>query len=299
VGIIETENLTRRYGRAEALSGLSLSVPAGSSFAFLGPNGAGKTTTIKILMNLIAPTLGTARVLGVDSRSLRSAALAKIGYVSENQNLPPWMTVRQLADYCRPFYPTWDRDLEASLVRKFELPVDRPLRHLSRGVKMKAALLAALAYRPKLLVMDEPFSGLDPMVREEFVDGLREASRSSEWTIFVSSHDVEEVERLCDWVAVLDSGRLSYSESATSLLGRFRTVHVVRAPAGAAPAGSPGREDPDSVFRITEGAYAGEATLAGYRERYPGALVTAAPMTLREIFLSQARLKRKSRGTEP
>ena len=112
MNIIETKNLTRRFGRTEAVQGLDLAVPAGSVFALLGPNGAGKTTTLKMLMNLLPPTGGSAQVLGVDSRKLGERELAQIGYVSENQQLPLWMTVRQLLDYCRPFYPTWDRELE-------------------------------------------------------------------------------------------------------------------------------------------------------------------------------------------
>src|SRR4051812_12855846 len=168
MNIIETKNLTRRFGRAEAVHGVNLVVPAGSVFALLGSNGAGKTTTIKMLVNLLRPSAGEARVLGVDSRKLGERELAQLGYVSENQQLPLWMTVRQFFDYCRPFYPTWDRALEKTLLARFDLPLGRKLAQLSRGMLMKAALLSSLAYRPKLLVLDEPFSGLDPLVRDEF-----------------------------------------------------------------------------------------------------------------------------------
>jgi ABC-2 type transport system ATP-binding protein len=197
---IETHNLTRRFGRTEAVHELNLAVPTGSVFALLGPNGAGKTTTLKMIMNLLQPTGGAATILGVDSRKLGERELAQIGYVSENQQLPLWMTVRQLLDYCRPFYPTWDRALERKLLGQFELPETRKLSELSRGMLMKAALLSSLAYRPKLLVLDEPFSGLDPLVREEFTRGLLEISEAGEWTVFVSSHDIEEVERLADHI---------------------------------------------------------------------------------------------------
>src|SRR4051812_39576805 len=136
MNIIETKNLTRRFGRAEGVHELNLVVPAGSVFALLGPNGAGKTTTIKMLMNLLRPTGGEARVLGVDSRKLGERELAQLGYVSENQQLPVWMTVRQFLDYCRPFYPAWDRDLEKTLLARFALPESRKLAHLSRGMLM-------------------------------------------------------------------------------------------------------------------------------------------------------------------
>src|SRR4051812_16429068 len=133
MNIIETTNLTRRFGRNEAVHDLNFAVPTGSVTALLGANGAGKTTTIKLLMNLLSATSGSARVLGVDSHQLGEKEKAQIGYVSENQDLPLWMSVRQLLDYCRPFYPTWDRELEKTLLAQFALPEDRKLKHLSRG----------------------------------------------------------------------------------------------------------------------------------------------------------------------
>src|SRR6185295_14148262 len=147
-----------------------------------------------------------------------------------------WMTVRQLLDYCRPFYPTWDRALEATLLKQFALPEERKLSQLSRGMTMKAALLSSLAYRPKLLVLDEPFSGLDPLVRDEFIRGVLEVSALGEWTVLVSSHDIEEVERLADQVALLDAGRLQLSEKTEALQGRFRRVEITGAPASATAA---------------------------------------------------------------
>ena len=144
---IEIYNLTRRFGRTNAIVDLSLTVPTGSIFALLGPNGAGKTTTIKILMNLIPPTSGRATVLGVDSTRIGPKERAQIGYVSENQALPLWMSVRELLDYCRPFYSCWDRSLEKTLLARFDLPEDRKLKNLSRGMLMKVALMSALCFR--------------------------------------------------------------------------------------------------------------------------------------------------------
>ncbi len=122
--------------------------------ALPGPNGAGKTTTLKMLMNFVTPTTGTARVLGVDSRRLGLAEKERIGYVSENQALPDWMTVKEFLGFCRKLYTKWDRDLERELLAKWALPEGRKLRELSRGMRMKAALLASLAYRPELLILD-------------------------------------------------------------------------------------------------------------------------------------------------
>ncbi len=290
MNLIETQQLTRRFGRTTAVQALDFNLPAGSLCALLGPNGAGKTTTLQLLLNLLAPTAGGARVLGVDVRRLGEREFAQIGYVSENQQLPLWMTVRQYLDYCRPFYPAWDRALEQTLRAQFALPPDRTLQQLSRGMRMKAALLSSLAYRPRLLVLDEPFSGLDPLVRDEFVRGMLEVAATGEWTVLVSSHDIEEVERLCDRVALLDRGRLQLDEPAEALLGRFRRVEVTQAPAAAGPAaGWLDWEQAGALTRFVEPAYAGEATAAAWRERFPGATVTAQPMTLREIFVTLAR----------
>jgi ABC-2 type transport system ATP-binding protein len=298
MNIIETNNLSRRFLQAEALSGLNLSLPVGKVAALLGPNGAGKTTTIKLLMNLLTPTAGSARVLGVDSRRLGPSQFAQIGYVSESQQLPLWMSVRELLDYCRPFYPAWDRALERTLLDKFDLPLDRKLRHLSRGMLMKAALLSSMAYRPKLLVLDEPFSGLDPLVRDEFVRGVLEVSLSGDWTVLVSSHDIEEVERLADHVVLLDRGRLNLSEAAESLQFRFRRVEAHGL--GASPPPPEGVlewERSGGLLKFIETRYSGEETERQWRERFPGAVVTAQPMTLREIFLTFARASRsQSRG---
>jgi len=192
---IETFDLARHFGTTEAVNGLDLVVPQGSVFALIGPNGAGKTTTLKMLMNLVRPSSGRADVLGVDSERLGPREFQRIGYVSENQDLPDWMTPRELCGFCRPLYRTWDGELQATLERDLDLDMRQPIRRLSRGTRMKAALLASLAFRPELVVLDEPFSGLDPLVRDELTRGLLEASGPREWTVLLSSHDIEEVER--------------------------------------------------------------------------------------------------------
>ncbi len=296
MNIIETHELTRRFGRMDAVHGLNLTVPTGSVFALLGPNGAGKTTTIKLLMNLLQASRGTAHILGVDSRKLGEKEKAQIGYVSENQQLPLWMTVRQLLDYCRPFYPTWDRELESQLLRQFALPENKQLKHLSRGMLMKASLLSSLAYRPKLLVLDEPFSGLDPLVRDEFIHGVLEVSAQGEWTVFVSSHDIEEVERLADHVGMLEAGRLRLSEPTEALQARFRRVEVTLDEGEAnlehAPRNWHELERAGNLVRFVASDYTREATERTCRERFPRATVVARPMSLREIFLVLARIGR-------
>jgi ABC-2 type transport system ATP-binding protein len=292
MNIIETHDLTRRFLRTEAIHGLNLSLAEGKVAALLGSNGAGKTTTIRLLMNLIAPSAGSATVLGTDSRRLGPAEFSRIGYVSENQQLPLWMTVQQFLDYCRPFYASWDLALERTLIAQFDLPLDRKLRDLSRGMLMKASLLSSMAYRPKLLVLDEPFSGLDPLVRDEFVRGVLEVSTAGEWTVLVSSHDIEEVERLADQVILLDRGRLALNESAEALQARFRKVEAtVAGETPLPPAGAWEWERSGGLVHFVETGYAGEPTERQWRERFPGG-VTVQPMSLREIFLSFARSNR-------
>jgi ABC-2 type transport system ATP-binding protein len=218
-------DLVKNFRRLRVLDRLNLIVPEGSVYGLAGPNGVGKTTTIKILLNILKPTSGRAEVLGLDSRRMTPETLARIGYVSENQVMPEWMTIEYLLAYLKPFYPTWDDNRARDLVRQFDLPLHRPLRQLSRGMRMKAALASSLAYRPRLLIMDEPFSGLDPMVREDLIDGLLESAE--ETTILVSSHDLGEIESFATHIGYLDTGRLQFSEEMASLTARFREVEVL------------------------------------------------------------------------
>src|SRR5947209_12488378 len=200
--MIRTFELSKKYSRNEALHGLTLDVPEGSVFALLGPNGAGKSTAIKTVMNILRPTAGRADVLGVDSRRLGPAQFAQIGYVSENQQLPEWMTVGAFLQYCRPFYSGWREEDAAELVRAYDLPLGRPLKSLSRGMRVKAALASSLAYRPRLIVLDEPFSGLDVLVREELIESIVE--RTPEATVFLASHDLAEIESFATHIAYLN-----------------------------------------------------------------------------------------------
>jgi ABC-2 type transport system ATP-binding protein len=290
---IETQGLTRRFGRTPAVTDLTLQVAAGSIFALLGPNGAGKTTTLKLLMNLLRPTLGTATVLGADTRHLDAAHFQRIGYVSENQRLPEWMTPGELFDYCRPFYPTWDDELRRRLESDLALAVRTPLRSLSRGTRMKAALLASLAYRPDLVVLDEPFTGLDPVVRDELIRGLLDVSGDRPSTVLVSSHDIDDVERLADWVGFMKDGRLSFAERVPALLGRFRLVEVV--PAGDTPVEMPAipqwlpRGTAGRTLRFVDTRHDDADAAARLAAAFPSCDIRIFPLPLREIFVTLAR----------
>jgi ABC-2 type transport system ATP-binding protein len=292
---IRTENLVKRFRRVAALDGLNLDVPEGAIYALVGPNGAGKTTAIKILMNIFPATSGRAAVLGTDTKKIAGQAFTAIGYVSENQELPGWMRVDAFLEYLRPFYPGWDRDLENDLVKQFQLPLERKLGKLSRGMQMKAALVSSLAYHPKLIVLDEPFGGLDPLVRDELIEGLVE--RAPEATIFVSSHDLAEIENLASHVGYLEQGRLRFSEEMAALVERFREVELTL---DVLP--QLHEKWPDSwmqvnaaaaVVRFIESRFDQERTSAEIRRLFGDVReITFSPMTLRSIFLAMAKAGR-------
>jgi ABC-type multidrug transport system ATPase subunit len=293
---IQAQGLTKRFGRTVALDGVDLDVPEGAIYALVGANGAGKTTIIKLLMNIFRPTAGQASVLGIDCVKLAGRDFNRIGYVSENQEMPEWMTVGALLAYWRPFYPQWDRELEQQFVRQFDLPLTRPLKHLSRGMRMKAAFASALAYRPAAVVLDEPFSGLDPLVRDELIEGLLD--RAPETTIFLSSHDLAEIESIASHVGYLTEGKLLFSEEMAVLSGRFREVTVtLDGPARVLenhPADWLQPEANGTVVRFVHSGFAGEQTERSLKEAFPAARDIAwEPMPLRAIFLAIAKSERR------
>jgi len=290
--VIRTEALTKKYRRVAALDHVNLEVQEGAVYALVGQNGAGKTTAIKILMNLIPASQGTAKVLGTDSREIRGKFYAQIGYVSENQEIPEWMKVGALLDYLRDFYPTWDLALEQSLVKQFDLPLDRKIKALSRGMKMKLALAGALAFHPRLIVLDEPFGGLDPLVRDQLIEGLLE--RATESTVFLSSHDLAEIESFASHVGYLESGKLLFSEDMTSLSTRFREVELTRDSNGPLPSPLPDNwlqpRTSGAIVRFVDSRF-DEQTTPAEIQRLFGTVrdVQYRALSLRAIFLAMAR----------
>ena len=294
--VIRANHLMKRYGGTQVLDGLSMDVPEGAIYALVGSNGSGKTTTIHTLLNLIQPTAGRCAVLGVDSRRLRAPDFARIGYVSENQKLPEWMRVREFLNYLKPFYSTWDDALAAELLHQFDLPAERKLKELSRGMRMKAALVSALAFHPKLLVLDEPFSGLDALVRDDFIQKMLE--RAEETAIFISSHDLAEIESFASHVGYLESGRLRFSEEMGALAARFREVEVTLEAEEELPPNWPkawmAPERAGQVVRFVDNSYEPEGTQARVRAAF-GAVrgVEVRAMALRAIFVALARQGRQ------
>jgi ABC-2 type transport system ATP-binding protein len=296
--IVQTDNLWKKFGRFGALQGLTLHVPEGSAFALLGANGAGKTTTIKVLMNMLEPTTGTATVIGVDSRGISPNELAQIGYVSENQHIPGRMTVMAYIRYLRPFYANWDRALESALLARLRLPLDRKINDLSHGMRLKMALACALPFRPKLLVLDEPLSGFDPLVRDEFMEGLQ--PQVGETTILISSHELAEIEHLTTHVAFLDHGELLFQETKSDLTNRLREVRVTLETEASAPAHVPKEwldvrfvgnvlTFVDTQFSESNVASRVAVVVAGVRQ------IDVQPVALRAIYTTLARAIRDRR----
>ena len=289
--IVEVHDLWKRYGRFDALRGLEFAVPEGSAFAIVGPNGAGKTTTIKTLVNLLQPSRGTARILDVDSREISPRELSHIGYVSENQELPGRLTVEEYIDYLRPFYPRWDRALEQSLRRDLQLPATRRIRDLSHGMRIKMALACALPFRPRLLILDEPFAGLDPLVRDELIEGL--LRRAGELTILISSHELGEIEGLATDLGFLHAGRMLFQEPMSRLTERCREVYVTLDSTARVPDPLPAHwlqaRAVGNVLMFVETQFSDESSGALVRRLCEGVRrIDTKPMTLRSIFTTLA-----------
>jgi ABC-2 type transport system ATP-binding protein len=298
--IIETHHVTKRFGRFEAIEDLSLHVPEGSVFALIGPNGAGKTTTIRMLMNILRPDRGDITILGVLSRRIGPQDLQRIGYVSESQKPPVGLTIAQFFDYLRTLYPAWDCDLERQLCEQFELPPSRKIGHLSHGMRLKTLLVGALSFRPKLLVLDEPLSGLDTLVRDEVVNGLLQ--QAADTTILISSHELAEIESFTTHVAFMQNGRLLLQEAIDDLRLRFREVSVTlsakKDPAQPLPDEWLLPEWQGHRLRFIASNYVDDAFLhAQLAQRFGAVRVDCEAMALRAIANALMQSRKRVRGT--
>jgi ABC-2 type transport system ATP-binding protein len=209
--VIEVRGVTRRFGATRALDDVSLAVPRGLVFGLVGANGAGKTTLIRHLLGLLKAQAGTVRVFGRDPVKEPVSVLSRLGYLSEEGDLPGWMRVDELMRYMRAFYPTWDEAYAQDLRKQFDLNPAAMVKTLSKGQKARAGLLVALAYRPELLLLDEPSSGLDPIVRRDILGAIVRTIADEGRTVLFSSHLLDEVERISDRVAMLKAGRVLFT----------------------------------------------------------------------------------------
>ena len=287
--VIEAAGLRKHYGQVEALRGLDLRVPAGSICGFLGRNGAGKTTALKVLLGMARPTSGAARLFGLPAQDEGASVeiRRRTGFVSDEKDLYDYMTVAEMIRFTAPFFPRWSADLEARYLRRFELPPDRRVKALSRGMRTKLALLLALCRGAELLVLDEPTSGLDPAMTEEVLQALVAHAAGEEMTVFFSSHQIAEVEQIADRVVIIDRGRAVISGALDDLKESFRRVQLVF-----------DRDAPDATFRAAgvarvrrKGRVLSVLSSAGAQDIVNEAhglnplSVEVAPVTLKEIFL--------------
>jgi ABC-2 type transport system ATP-binding protein len=209
--VLEVSGLTRRFGATTALDSVTLSLPRGGVYGLVGANGAGKTTLIRHVLGLLRPESGSVRVFGLDPVADPVAVLSRIGYLSEENDLPAWMRVDELIRYSRAFYPAWDHGYAEELRRAFALDPAAKIKNLSRGQKARTGLLLALAYRPELLVLDEPSSGLDPIVRRDILGAVIRTIADEGRTVLFSSHLLEEVEQVADHLTLIHQGRIVLS----------------------------------------------------------------------------------------
>lgn len=292
---IEVANVSFRYGRTVALHDVSLRIPTGTITALLGANGAGKSTLLQCAVGLLAPDAGDVRVLGTSATQLTPAERARIGYVAESQALPGDLTLAQYERWLAPLYPRWDHALADTLRARFALDPARQLKAFSRGQRMQAALLCALAPRPDVLFMDEPFAGLDAAIKDDLVRGVLELSGSEGWTVVIASHDLSELELLVDHVAFLANGRLRLHQSMDTLRAEYRWADVhtgvrdVPLPSPR-PAEWVRAESAGARVRVLLRVTDEDATRAALQSRYPNTKrITFDDASLTDVFIGLAR----------
>ncbi len=290
------EGLTRRFGGKSALVDVSLTIPKGKVYGLVGENGAGKTTLIKPVLGLLVPNSGPVCVFGMDPVRYPDQVLARIGYLSENRDLPDWMRINELIRFTSTFYPEWDRGYASELLETFDLDPKAKIKHLSRGERAQAGLLIALAHRPDLLVLDEPSSGLDPVVRRDILSAIIRTVADEGRTVLFSSHLLDEVDRVADHVTMIHKGRVVLSASRDEVRENHHLI-TVRFPS--AQAGTP--QLPGALS--CEGAGEEWTVLCGDTfdamkariEGLGGAVVDERTPSLEDIFVARVKASRATR----
>ena len=294
---IETRDLGRKFGKFEAVKNVPLRVPKGTVFGLLGVNGAGKSTIIKMVMGHLRPTTGEIRVLG---RALGEDLLGircRVAYVSENRYLYEWMTVEESVRFTRAFHETWDDKKASDLLKRFSLPPEKKVRQLSRGNRARLCLLLALSFNPELIILDEPTSGLDPIVRRDFIENIVAEIAEEGKTVLFSSHIVDEVERVADYVGIINEGELLLVSTLDNIKASYKRVRYATNGTRPEVAGVPG------VLAVENGRHEqvlmvstwGDETLRTLSERgvkNPEVL----PISLEDIFVNTVRAERERRA---
>lgn len=286
--VVNVSELTRRFGARTALASVSLSMSRGAVYGLVGANGAGKTTLIKHVLGLLRAESGSVRVFGLDPVADPVGVLSRIGYLSEENDIPGWMRVDELIRYSRAFYPAWDDVYAEELRQKFALDPAAKIRNLSKGQKARAGLLIALAYRPELLVLDEPSSGLDPIVRRDILGAVVRTIADEGRTVLFSSHLLEEVEQVADHVTMIHQGTIALSAPLREIKESHRCLTVRFADSRPRPPAVAGVLRWDGEGQEWTAVYRGspadlQKAAAGWEAR----IVAERVPTLDEIFVAQ------------
>jgi ABC-2 type transport system ATP-binding protein len=283
---IDLVGATKRFGHQTAVDNLTLQVPAGHTFGFIGPNAAGKTTTIRMLMGILPMTAGRARVLGIDPATDPVQLKRVVGYVPEQHFIYRSMRVRDVLGFCRPFYPTWNDRLCGDLVSRFAIDLGKQVRHLSKGTLAKLVLVLALAHEPEVLILDEPMLGLDPLARDEFLDGVVRSLCDRPRTVLFSSHQLSDVQRMADMIGIIHEGRLLVSCATDELLRdtkRIRAVLRDGTTPDRAPDGTIWQRFERREWLLTVRGFS-PATIERLRSAYPIENLEVQDLGLEEIF---------------
>lgn len=288
--IVDVSNLCRTFGTTQALQDINLAIYPGQVYGLVGENGAGKTTLLRHFLGLLKPTSGTIRVFGRDPVRDPAATLAKTGFLSEDRDLPLWMRIDQVLSYYQGFFPAWDTQYADELLATFELEPTQRLKTLSRGQLARVGLLVAVAHRPPLLLLDEPSSGLDPVVRQDILAAIIRTVADDGRTVIFSSHLLDEIQRVSDQVAMIHRGRMLLSDSLDSILEEHSRVTIRLAePVMTLPA-IPGAIHGEGSGRewsvISNGATAG---LLSWVRASHAEIIDENPPSLEEIFVARVR----------
>src|SRR5947209_8211083 len=296
---VEPEDLGRAFGTFEAVKGVDLRVQKGTVFGLLGVNGAGKSTIIKMIVGHLQPTRGRIRVLGRTLEEDLIEIRKRVAYVSENRYLYEWMTVAESIKFTRAFHDTWDDRKTTDLLKRFSLPPEKKVRQLSRGNRARLCLLLALAYNPELIILDEPTSGLDPIVRRDFIENIVSEISEEGKTVLFSSHIVEEVERVADYVGIINEGEMLLVNSIDEIKSSYKRVRYATNGARPEVAGVPG------VLAIENGRHEQVVTVHGFGDGTVRALAERGvaspevlPASLEALLGQTVRAERERRANQ-
>lgn len=287
--VVDVTELSRTFEHKKALDGVSFRATAGQVYGLVGSNGAGKTTFLKHLLGLLRATSGSVRIFGLDPVRDPVGVLSRVGYLSEEHELPEWMRVGELMRYTQAYHPTWDASYARELLGTFALDPGRKIKDLSKGMRAQAGLIAAVAHRPELLILDEPSSGLDAVVRRDILDAIVRAVADDGRTVIFSSHLLDEVERMSDHVTLIDNGRVALSGVLDDVRGAYRRSRVRFAEHFDRPPAL------DAALVIEGGGRSWSVVHSGPLEQFQtsvaargGEVVESRDATLEEIFLARA-----------